>query len=116
MHRQDILTFDIHNYSMELVHDLRPYMDEYCIRERDLEYVFDWCIAYSINRLLFLDIQGYVFNIPINDIYRDIYYSLHSVIDSMVLNIFDKYRNVFNYRETVKLMVTFNTIIIVRSF
>lgn len=116
MHRQDILMFDIHGHSMELVHHLRPYMDEYCINERDLEYVFDWCIAYSINRLLFLDIQGYVFNIPINDIYRDIYYSLHSIVDSIVLSVFKNSGNIFIPRETVKLLVTFNTIIIVRSF
>ncbi len=116
MYRQEILMFDIHNYSPEIVHHLRPYLDEYRIDEKSLEYVFDFCMAYSINRFLEVNFHGYVFNLHFNDVYRNIYYEVYQHIDQVTMEIFDRYKVIFKRSEVLKLLVTYNTIVMVRSF
>ena len=82
----------------------------------DAEQLYDWIITRAFSNVLFLKVRGHVRNFSPNDlfetIYREIGYDVEIQVNQYVLG----HRLVFLQNEKIKMLVTYNNIVIVRSF
>lgn len=82
----------------------------------DSEHLYDWVIMRAFSNILFLKIHGHVRNFLPNDLFETIYQEIGFDVEMQVNQYILGHRLIFLKNEKIKMMVTYNDIVIVRSF
>jgi hypothetical protein len=80
------------------------------------EDVFDYCICKSFQNFLDLTVRGRILNLPQHDLYKVIYDTVGLDFEKAMAYLLGNYRIKFLPQATVKLLSTFEELIVVEYF
>lgn len=113
---QSIIVLDTSNYHKKLLEHIEPHLTCSFIEYTEIELIYDWCMMRALNDVCHIKVQGAVHNLEINDFYRIIYEKVGMEFMLAVEYLINENRIFLLANEKVKALVTFNTLIIVRTF
>jgi len=111
-----IIILDIRPYKNIILERIKEQCDYFNIKEAQFEDIFDYCIARTISIVLDLFVKGRVLNLPHNDMARVICDALSPTLIIVIQNVLSGYKIVLNPKEKVKVMCTYDEIILIRYF
>jgi hypothetical protein len=111
-----IVILDIRPYKNIIFEKIKEQCDYFNIRETQFEDIFDYCIARTISVILDLFVKGRVLNLPHNDMARIICDALSPTLTVVIQNVLSGYKIVLKPKEKVKVMCTYDEIILIRYF
>jgi hypothetical protein len=114
--RHSILILNIRPYQNIILEKIKEQCISFNIRETQFEDIFDYCIARTLSVMLNLFVKGRVLNLPHNDLARVICDSLSPTLTVVIQNVLSGYKIVLNPEEKVKVMCTYDEIILIRYF
>lgn len=82
----------------------------------DTEDLYDWVVTRAFSNLLFLKVRGHVRGLQPNDVFETIYQEVGYETEFQLNQYILSARLTFLRNESVKMLVSYNNIVIVRSF
>lgn len=115
-HTHSILIVKIAQYKPYLIEAIVNASHEHHIKEEDQEDLFDYCIAKTLDSVLRLRVRGRVLLAPDHDLYRIVYSSVQYVFQKCIQNTLYGYGITLHPGERVKIISTYDEIILVRYY
>ncbi len=81
----------------------------------DFEDMYDWLIKNGMSNLLSLKVKGHVRNLFKHDVLNEIYSEIGQRLEYELLQVIQSQRVQFLQNETIRMLVTQNDMVIVRS-
>lgn len=113
---QTILILDCAELYCSLEYNLKIMASKHHLEYTQYEDLYDWVITTSISNILHLTVKGHVRNLTRNDAYRMIYDEIGFDLEVKMAFFIDQQQIRFLKGETVKMLVTYRDVLIVRSF
>jgi hypothetical protein len=114
--RHSIVILNIRPYQNIIIEKIKEQCITFHIKEEQFEDIFDYCIARTLSLVLDLFVKGRVLNLPHNDLARVICDNLSPTLTVVILNILSGYKITLNPKEKIKVMCTYDEIILIRYF
>lgn len=86
------------------------------LQHYDAEDLYDWVVMRAFSNLLFLKVRGHVRGFHPNDLFETIYQEIGYEVELQLHQYILSARLTFLQNESVKMLVSYNDIVIVRSF
>lgn len=112
---RNIVILDLRIVNLSLLAVLQPELAKHRLQSFE-EDVFDYCICRSLQNLLDMTVRGRILNLPQHDLYRVIYDTVQLDFEKAMAYVLSNYRIKFLPKATVKLLSTFEELIVVEYF
>lgn len=112
---RNIVILDLRLVSLSLLNVLQPALVQHRLQSYE-EDVFDYCICKSFQNLLDLTVRGRILNLPQHDLYKVVYDTVSLDFEKAMAYVLGNYRVKFLPKATVKLLSTFEELIVVEYF
>jgi urocanate hydratase len=112
---QSMVILSITEFSFTLRQHLISAQYEHRLSPDEFEDLFDWVVTEAMTRILHFNVKGHVRCHNPHDIYRIVYDEVGAMAELWLSRAFVQHKLFFMQDETIKAMITFDQILLVRN-
>lgn len=113
---QHLIVIDLSSLTSKMLPKIQATAQAFRIQPEEMEPLFDWLINQAMSNVMYLEVKGHLKNHFPNDVFKLVHDTIGYELEAELLHLFNLHRLLFINHETVKTLVTYHQLLVVRSF